>query len=301
MQETENAMTEPTQESQERPPAEPEGTPAATDAGTAAARPADGGRKKGKYVFLALALVLVVVIFIIQLRGEDFPGWERDLDAALRRAEAEHRPVVAYFVHTTSSTPVRTQWDTALHRDLNRQAMDEAGMIRVLVETQMDSDRARAYGIEHLPTMTVLSPGGEVCRESDKTIGQTGFRNEFLEPAWEAAGWELLSEELPRPVRGRRILALFTQKPSTGAARRLAYATLTHPEVRKRLKEMKLRLVRVAVPDTKKDAHKLVKAHEIQSWPTLLLRIGREERRMEGFATPDELLEWLAGEADDGS
>ncbi|MFW6133013.1 MAG: hypothetical protein ACOC8F_03890 [Planctomycetota bacterium] len=288
----------PPPEQSDKPDSAPQDAPGeAPPAPGPAATESRGGSSRSRWVRYGLILAIVtgaVAVYLVQIRGKSFPEWRRDIDAALEQARRQKRPVLAYFVHTTSSTTVREQWRTALSRKRNRDAIQAAQLIRVVADIDLDSPTAERFGIEHLPTMLILSDQGRECKRSENLIGQLPFRTQFLEPDW--SGWRVQrdpSGSLPTATAESPVLALFTTEPSGGAARRMAYTTFASPDVRDAIDEMGVRKVHVALNDARPKALHIARAHEIDELPTLLLRTGGETIRRTGYVSTNDLLELL--------
>lgn len=265
-----------------------------------ASAPRAHARSKGvKYGFIALFVAAALGIYLLQLRGQEFPDWQEDLDAALRQARTQQRGVLVYFVHSTSSATVRTQWKIALSRERNKRAIENAKLIRVVAEIALNSEAARRFNIERLPTLTILSDHGTLCKRSQELIGQVEFRTRFLEPTW--SGWTAerdLSGTLPLPIGDAPVVALFTAGPSGGVSRHMAYTTLAAPEVQKALTESGAKTMHVILGDTMPDAAPIARAHDVTHLPTLLvLRRGRTAKA-EGYVSPAEFIELLSGRDD---
>jgi hypothetical protein len=72
--------------------------------------------------------------------------------------------------------------NTTLAHGQNVQAMK--AFIRVKVELDsLESDLAKEYELESLPTWLILTPNGEVLKRREGFIGEVPFRNEFLSVA----------------------------------------------------------------------------------------------------------------------
>ena len=267
--------------------------------------PAGKGRKsrKDRWIkgsFLAAVLIAAAIVYILQLEGPKFPGWGKDLAGALERAKSENRPVLVYFVRSSSAEIVRRMARTTLARPENLRAMKEAAFIKVKVETSADSDLAKRYGLTKLPTMVVLSPEGKRCPTmkdfAGQFIGEVPFRSELLEPKFE--GW--LSnrqndfDEVLRKARGEGlfVLALFMGTTSSGETRRLAFVTLADEAARKAIEKQQFVRITVRIADEK---HPLAKRYQVVKFPTLLVitPTGRQHS-IQGFATAAKFLDFLA-------
>jgi len=257
--------------------------------------PAGNRNRWARPVILTVILAAAAAAYVfVQRTGADFPDWGRDLDAALKRAREEHRPLLAYFVRSTNAEDVKWMANSTLARKDNRNAINDARFVRVLVETSVKSDLASRYGLKKLPTMMVLSSEGVEHKRSDKRIGEIPFRRDFLEPSYE--GWETDLEAAL--TRGRRegvcVLVLFTGEPSSPKARRLFYAGLTSSPVQGAVEQTGCIRVRAALPGKQPLEHPSARAHELRALPTLvLIPQPGEPRKAEGFLTPGEILEFL--------
>ncbi|KKK96407.1 hypothetical protein LCGC14_2663070 [marine sediment metagenome] len=135
-----------------------------------------------KIGFVILLIVVAVVIFMLQRRGLAIKDWGKDLDAALRQAKAEDRPIVVFFVNRPPSDPAKTI-RTRIQKPGNQQALKDGKFIPVIVElsSSLDSDTARRYEVRELPTLMVLTSDGEERNRHEGNIGEVPFRQKLLE------------------------------------------------------------------------------------------------------------------------
>ncbi len=127
-----------------------------------------------------LALILAMAgIYIHQQRGTKIEGWKDDLDSALKQAEDEDRPVVVLFVHK-SQTAVESDLKGRIAKPGNQKALKKGKYITVLLNCSVDSDVAKKYDIEELPTLLLLEPDGSEYNRAVGDVGETPFRQEFL-------------------------------------------------------------------------------------------------------------------------
>ncbi|HUS47362.1 MAG TPA: thioredoxin family protein [Phycisphaerae bacterium] len=268
--------------------------------------PAAAGRKlrKDRWIkrgFVAAILIAAVIVYVLQMEGPRLSGWEDDLNAALVQAKEENRPVLVYFVRSLSSQVVRDMANKTLAKKENKQAITDAGFIMVKVETTIESETARRYGLTKLPTMAVLSSEGARCATMNdfagQFIGEMQFRNDFLEPKFE--GWDnVLPADFDKALdkarkEGLPVLALFTGLVSTGEARRLAFTTLASQAAGEAMEKGRFEKIIVRLLDEK---HLLARDYKIARLPTLLIITPTgERRRLEGLVTKEKFLDFLAG------
>jgi len=254
-----------------------------------------------KRLFILALLVAAALVYFLQLEGPSFPGWdETDLSAALETAKQKDRPVLVYFISSRPSQIARRMAKTTLAKRDNREAIDSAELIRVLVETSTDSDLATKYSLSKLPTMMVLSPEGVQCPTmkdyAGEFIGEVPFRNEFLEPrldGWLDSRRHNLENALRQAKReDRPLLALFMGVPSSGEARRLAFTTLAAKSAREAIQKARYLLIAARVTD---EQHPLARKYGIKKLPTLvIITPAGQQRRREGYVKTEDFLKFLA-------
>ena len=135
-----------------------------------------------KIGFIVLLIVAAAVILMLQRRGLAIKDWGKDLDAALRQAKAEDRPVVVFFVNrppSNTATTIRKH----IRQPANQQALKDGKFIPVIVElsSSLDSDIAKRYQVRELPTLMVLTSRGKERNRSVGNLGEVPFREQFLE------------------------------------------------------------------------------------------------------------------------
>ncbi len=137
--------------------------------------------KRTKTILILLIIAAMVGIYFYQQRGLKIEGWGEDLDAALTQAKAENRPVVVMFANK-SQTPTARTLRKHISQPSNKKALEQGNYITVMVylDNALDSDLAKKYKIESLPTLLLLKPDGTEHNRGEGNIGETPFRDTFL-------------------------------------------------------------------------------------------------------------------------
>ena len=147
--------------------------------------PARDANRKDRWVklgFLAMLIVLVVGIHLYQRKPPSLTGWSGDLDASLVKGRAEGRRVLVFFLSAPSSEAAQRMVRTTLARPQNTQAIAEANFIKVQIPlTSLKSVPASRYNLKKLPTMLILDSAGRELNRREGFIGETAFRNGFLD------------------------------------------------------------------------------------------------------------------------
>jgi hypothetical protein len=134
-----------------------------------------------KLAFLAVTVVLVTMVYFKQRGGLDLPGWGDDLSAALSKAAAEKRPVLAFFVSSPPDHISRELTKNTIPK--NAGVIEKGRFVKVVVKvgSVAKSEPARRFGITSLPTMLVIGPDGVEKNRREGFIGEMEFRSGFLE------------------------------------------------------------------------------------------------------------------------
>ena len=106
--------------------------------------------------------------------GEPIPVvWETSWDAALERAHNERKPLVVVFHADWSAWSVHMSGSVFCDPSVEQTLTERAVPLRVEVDED-GGEEARQHGVEHLPTVLVLSADGAelerlvgVCRAED--------------------------------------------------------------------------------------------------------------------------------------
>lgn len=138
--------------------------------------------RKAKLVFLALAVGLAVVVWLSQLRGPMLPGWEDDLEAALKRGAQENRRVLILFLGDPPNQTTRGLAKKVLDQPASREAIQKGNFIRVRAELQssLKSSLAKKYRIRTLPSLVIISPEGKELNRREGNVGFADFWGDFL-------------------------------------------------------------------------------------------------------------------------
>lgn len=152
-------------------------------------RPAPPATKGKRDVLVKLAFVVVLaaggaLIWRLQRRDPKL-GWPTDLDAALRQAKKDDRQVIVFLMSVSLPPGGDAEWNirNTLAKKANRDAISQGGVIcvQVRLDATLKSETARKYRITKLPTMLLLGPDGKERNRREGKIGETDFRNGFLD------------------------------------------------------------------------------------------------------------------------
>ena len=142
-------------------------------------------RKMDRRVKLAFVIILlggIALIWVHQRRGPSL-GWGEDLDAALEQAKDDNRPVLVFFMSSPMGELAKKNIRHTLAKKSNRQAITDHKCItvKVTLDTALKDPLAKKYRIDKLPTMLLLGPNGKERNRRVGFIGETDFRNGFLD------------------------------------------------------------------------------------------------------------------------
>ena len=136
-----------------------------------------------KLGFLAVGIAVAAgAYFHFQRGGAILKNWPTDLDKVLKQAKAEDRQVLALFISSPPGQVTHRMARTTLKKPQNKRAIVTGRFLRVKVTVEtLKSDLARRYRIRKLPTMLILSPGGQEQNRREGMIGEVPFRQGFLD------------------------------------------------------------------------------------------------------------------------
>ncbi len=162
----------------------PQATPAPADRDTGT--PKQQKSKQDRWVKIGFLVAIVLVAVFVYSQQQDaleIKDWGTDLDAALRKARQEERPLVAFFIDVPPSKTAETTKNVVLTNPQNQEVLDELRVVRVLVNEPSDELR-QTYGIQKLPTLLLLDPTGKELSRHDGPghVGEVPFRETFLAP-----------------------------------------------------------------------------------------------------------------------
>lgn len=132
-------------------------------------------------LFLVAVLLAIVAIWYIQRRGPELPDWGSDLGNALQVAQSANRKVVLFLMSSPPGEIDRWLVKATLAQPGNQQALNKANVVKVKLETSLNSDLAKKYRVTELPTMLLLDPAGKELNRRAGKIGEVDFRNGFLD------------------------------------------------------------------------------------------------------------------------
>lgn len=137
--------------------------------------------RRVKLGFGLVAMAAVVVIFLLGRRGPSLPGWGEDLDAALKKAKAENRPILVFFIPSGYSAEAEQVAEIA-KKEENLRALEKGRFLRVRVKVDSPGSKpARRHRVKHLPTVLILDSNGEELNRRERKVGQVAFRRGFLD------------------------------------------------------------------------------------------------------------------------
>jgi zona occludens toxin (predicted ATPase) len=140
--------------------------------------------KKIRLILLLLILAVAAGIYWYHQRPLSIDGWDADIDAAMKQAKEEQRPVVIFFVGRTPSQIARDITKKVIPKDGNKKALAEGKFIKVIVaiDSGLKCDIAKKYKLVTLPTLIAFDPTGtEYNRlEGTNAKNEVGFRDKLL-------------------------------------------------------------------------------------------------------------------------
>ncbi|MCD4699590.1 MAG: hypothetical protein K8R91_03345 [Phycisphaerae bacterium] len=132
-----------------------------------------------KRCFLLTILLAGIIVGYIQLRGPML-GWPDDMDSALSKAKAEDRAVVVFVRSFPVSATGKRMVLTTLSKSGNKKALENGKFLLVEIRLKRSAGWANKYGVTKTPTMLLIATDGEKFHKAEGMIGETEFRNEFL-------------------------------------------------------------------------------------------------------------------------
>jgi len=135
-----------------------------------------------KIGFLVVAVVIGTVIYLYLQNDTLLKGWPEDLSAALADAKQTNRRVLVVFVSNPPNADAVENAKYALGKPQNQQAIQDGKFARVKVTVNsLDSDLARRYNLNRLPTMMILAPDGSELNRREGIVGEVPFVHGFLD------------------------------------------------------------------------------------------------------------------------
>ncbi len=149
-------------------------------AGKTSASSPRGGARHDRLVKLAFtAVIMLGAAYLIyhDHTHTKLSGWRTDLQAALKQAARENRPVVVLaYDSATDYTFGRMQ--EVVSKKENIKAMDDMNAIRV--SSRLSTEDARKYGVVKYPASLLLNSQGEMVAAWTGFIGEMDYRHKFL-------------------------------------------------------------------------------------------------------------------------
>ncbi len=157
----------------------PSSTPPTESAGPACACAA------GPMRWVWLIIIIAVVVFLVtrQQKTTDGTGivWRNDYEQALAEARLQNKPVLMSFHASGCGWCQKMKNDTYTSADVITAAEP---FVRIMIDTDKQSDVAQKYGIGPIPAFRLLSPNGEVVLSAEGYQPPDEFR------AWLQKGLE---------------------------------------------------------------------------------------------------------------
>jgi len=143
-------------------------------------QPVEAKRRKdrGKLIFLTVIAVAVILVYISQRSGAELPNWPGDLPAALAKAVKADKKVLVFFAGSPPSATARWMSRTTLYKN---NAYIREKFVSVLVQVKLTDEPAKSYNISRFPTFLVLDARGKELNRRVGKVGQTQFRDGFLD------------------------------------------------------------------------------------------------------------------------
>jgi len=128
-------------------------------------QPQRGKREhRAKLVFLAVILIVAGAIYWTQTRPPRLNAWQDDLPGALAQAREQNRPVVVFFMEAKAvpGSPTQRMISGCLKMVGVTKPLERYKYIPVAVamDHSLDSDLARQYQLDTLPTLLFLTSTG---------------------------------------------------------------------------------------------------------------------------------------------
>jgi hypothetical protein len=132
----------------------------------------------GILLFLVLLAGLVLVNQVISTGGQPVQWIENDLDAALKKATAEHRTVVLYLYNKSEQIHKRNELQVFTQR-WAREPLEQAVCVRV--DMEHDSALGAKYGYDGVPLFVVLGSDGRKVSQARGAVDENQFRTYITE------------------------------------------------------------------------------------------------------------------------
>ena len=135
-----------------------------------------------KIGFLVVAVVIGIWIYTNLQNDTLLKDWPEDLSAALADVKQTNRRVLVVFVGNPPNADAVRNADFALGKPQNKAAIQEGKFARVkVVVNSLNSDVARRYKLNRLPTMMILAPDGSELNRREGIVGEVPFLHGFLD------------------------------------------------------------------------------------------------------------------------
>ncbi len=141
------------------------------------------------WLFIGIVVVTLGVAISKNIAtGDDKVPWRHELPAALEEAKRDNKPVFLYFTASWCGPCQKLKSDT--WADVNVANYLGGHYVPVKIDVDADSDTARAYRVEAMPTFLVInSKDGKIVKQSvgfmpaDEFIGWIGNATQLIEGA----------------------------------------------------------------------------------------------------------------------
>jgi tetratricopeptide (TPR) repeat protein len=168
--------------------------------------------------------------------------WERDFNAALQKAKAQHKPLMVDFWADWCGWCRRLDETTYADRDVVRLSKD---FVPVKVNTEggrNDTLVALRYGVSELPTIAFISPSGRSILRLTGFRGPGQFPSIMLaarEAAGQVFGWETAIEKDPRNAEALSKLGVYLYEQEAYEESRDLLVRATHVDADRPVEERK--------------------------------------------------------------
>lgn len=148
------------------------------------ARPKSRSDRIVKFAFLAVALAAAAGIYMMQRKGPELKGWQRNLAGALAEAERRDTRVVVVFMERPMSFGDRRLTTRCLAFYTSRKVLAHLKYVRVHLNNKANKQAMQEYEITRLPSVLLLDSTGKVLKKREGFMTDIDFCNDFLGVAY---------------------------------------------------------------------------------------------------------------------